>query len=255
MRKLKWVAKLLLFCLAFYGAKQFCEKETDGFTLTQLARPLPELSVLPGAPRDVLNQTFYYLGRGGQAFAFVSEDGCHVIKFFKHQRKSAKRERDFTSYRIAGEELKEESGLEYVHCYRTVDLKKQLTIVDKLGIAHAIDLDNQAFVLQKKADLFYPYLEQLLNTGQWEAAKEALLSVVALIGARCEKGIFDEDAKLHRNVGFVENRAVFIDVGRFRKSTVDKKQEVMKVVEPLQAWLKNKDAALECYLQERLNEI
>ena len=88
-----------------------------------------------------------------------------------------------------------------------------------------------------------------------EAAKEALLSVVALIGARCEKGIFDEDAKLHRNVGFVGNRAVFIDVGRFRKSAVDKKQEVMKVVQPLQAWLKDQDASLERYLQERLNEI
>ncbi len=247
--------KLLLFCLAFYGAKQFCEKETDGFTVTQLAKPLPELAVLPGVPREILDQRFHYLGRGGQAFAFESEDGHYVIKFFIHQRKTVKRERDFNSYRIAGEDLKEESGLSYVHLNRTVDLRRQLTIVDKLGIAHSIDLDNKAFVLQKKADLFYPYLEQLLETGQTDRMKEALSSLVSLIGSRCEKGIFDEDAKLHRNVGFIENRAIFIDVGRFRKADVDKKHEVVTVMGPLQVWLKNKDPALVQYLQEKIDEI
>ena len=142
-----------------------------------------------------------------------------------------------------------------MHLNRTVDLRKQLTIVDKLGIAHSIDLDNKAFVLQKKADLFYPYLEQLLKTGQTDRMKEALSSLVSLIGSRCEKGIFDEDAKLHRNVGFIENRAIFIDVGRFRKADINKKHEVKTVMGPLQAWLKNKDPAMAQYLTEKMNEI
>ncbi len=247
--------KLLLFCVAFYGAKQFCQQATDGFTILQLAAPLPELSVSSGVPRDVFDQPFHYLGRGGQAFVFASQDGHYVIKFFIHQRKIVKRERDFTSYRIAGADLKEESGLACVHLNRTVDLKKQLTIVDKLGIAHSIDLDNKAFVLQKKADLFYPYLEQLLKTGQREKVQEAIASLVALIGARCEKGVYDEDAKLHRNFGFLENRAIFIDVGRFRKDTVDKKREAAKILQPLQVWLEGRDPALTKYVQEKIDEV
>ena len=132
---------------------------TDGFTVGNITsnfsynskwdtRPLTaeEQNTIDG----ILSQPFSYLGKGCQSYVFQSQDGLYVLKFFKFQRyrikpwvvafsfipavekhiekrlehKKAKIERFLTSWRIAFDDLQNETGIVYVHLNKTDFLKK-----------------------------------------------------------------------------------------------------------------------------------
>jgi hypothetical protein len=207
------------------------------------------------------------LSAGGQCFAFVSEDKRYVIKFFKTRfcslgsltlqtlpifsdasiqrkidRALFKLRRDFSSYVIAHRDLKEETGMLYLHLNKTTDLQKTLTIRDKIGIYHSIDLDRYEFTVQRRAELAFPYIDSLLRTGQIEKAERALLSLLAIARARCQKGIHDEDAVIARNYGFFEDKPLFIDVGRFvvdpsRKDPAIYEKDLALLTLQMRTWL------------------
>lgn len=244
-------------CLGILGTALsfFCNRYTDGFTLSRLDSVFPneaqwELSFPAeeiGVFEKAINQPFYYLGRGGQCFAFASEDGAYVLKFMNNhwrrpqqwwlslpwpsalqksfakpfQRILRKRDRDFQSYRLAFESLKEESGLLYIHLNKTDYLHTSVKIIDKLQIAHLVDLDTTPFILQKRAKKLYPYIEETMQQGNEAQAKEAIQQVLNLIVKRCKQGIFDEDPKMHANIGILQEESglqpMFIDIGRFKK--------------------------------------
>lgn len=202
---------------------------------------------------DVFEQRFVYLAAGGQCFAFLSEDGKYVLKFFKHPLK--KLNRDYSSYKLAMEKLPEETGLLFVHLNKTKNLEKKARIVDKLGIEHRVDLDRHDFILQKRAVMTYPHLLHLVQANDLEGAKEAIDSICALILNRCQKGIHDDDAKIHRNCGFIDNQAVIIDVGRFRPDVrrLDPKvqsADLIRCTEKLKAYLEEISPELALYLEE-----
>lgn len=287
---------LKITCLMglFYSAYNFCESQTDGFTIARIRSEFapsskwqnPLLTPLEKEQLSaILDQEFVYLARGGQCFAFESTDGKFVIKLFKnylsplqnwllslplpaHFKKSQqkkidrtekKRDRDFTSYQLVFQELKEESGLVYLHLNPTQGDYKPLTIRDKLGIAHRISLDNASFIIQKKGELVYPHLKHLMDEGKIEEAKQAIGSLLNVILARSKKGIFDEDAKIHRNFGFIGNQALFIDVGRFRKdpSMTDPtvcKNDLQKTMRRFHAWLQESYPQLAEYLDDKTEE-
>jgi hypothetical protein len=268
---------LLFLVAAIIWVPPFCLDQTDGFTVARIHSDLPydpswDVAPLKANEKEhlhhVLSQPFHYLGCGGQCFAFASADDRYVIKFFKHRfrkpctllltqslpepfettrlrklnKASTKLKRDFTSYKIAYEELKEETGLVYIHLNKSRDLKETITITDKLGIAHQLQLDSVEFVLQKKADLVHLHIEELMEKGELEKAKASLKSLMHLIISRCQKGIFDEDAKIHRNFGFIEDQAIFIDVGRFTRDPNRKDPQVYKadlahITKGLKTWL------------------
>ncbi len=190
----------------------------------------------------IFSQKFRYLGCGGQSFVFVSENNEYVIKFFKHRlfrkpysifltlplpsvielsrlrklnRALFKLNRDFTSYKLAYEELREETGLMYIHLNKGTELKRTLNIVDKIGIEHEIDLDEVEFVVQKHADQLCPRIDALTAEGDITGARNTLHSILEVIIKRCKKGIFDEDPRIHNNLGLIGQRAIFMDVGRF----------------------------------------
>jgi hypothetical protein len=244
MRKLlTWIALALLFD----GAAKFCEKQTDGFCLAAIHsnlkyNPAWETSSFSPELEGVLAQKFHYLGCGGQSFVFVSEDGNYVIKFFKHRKffckpysylfqlplpgvlelcrlnklhkALSKLNRDFSSYLLAYEELREETGLIYLHLNKT-PLHRQIQIIDKIGIAHQIDLDKTEFLVQRRAKLLFPHIDELMQQGDIVGARQTLHAVVEALVGRCKKGIFDEDPRLSSNLGILGKRAIFIDIGRF----------------------------------------
>ncbi len=248
---LKWAIFSLAGVICLRALSSFCLSQTDGFIVQHIHSSLeyhPEwdASVPPDALlqlQKALDQPYSYLGSGGQCYAFVSADGTFVIKFFKHhlrstpswlenfplpdflktklQRKKNKRleklQRDFTSYKLSFEELREETGLLYVHLNKTKHLHQKVEIIDKIGIHHPIDLDQTEFIVQKKADLILPKLSLLAEQKKWEEAQKVLHSLIEVVIHRCEKGIFDEDAKIHRNFGCLGEKVIVIDVGRFRK--------------------------------------
>ena len=286
---MKWLfLKLLFVALVVYYVPRFCDSKTDGFTLTNIHSDLPYSSQWEISCKELPNifhQRFTYLGSGGQAYAFLSEDGNYVLKFFKHHlrrlpfwlkvlplpsrfaiKKEIKREkrqqkllRDFESYKIAYQILPEESGLLYAHLNKTKDLKKQARIVDKLGIEHKVDLDGVEFVVQKRASLVFPHLDTLIEQGKIEKAKRSIDALFFLVTSRCQKGIYDEDPRIRHNMGFVEDKAILIDVGRLRKDPQRKdpevqKKDLLKITAHLQVYLKEHSPDLYEYLKKKLYE-
>jgi hypothetical protein len=285
--------KIIGFLLAFILLKQFCYRQTDGFALYKICSSLSYCSdweTTPSLSQDnereiapILDQPFYYLAKGAQSYVFASADGKTVIKFFRiyHLRppiwltalqlplplqsykirkmieKNLELEKDFQSYKIAFQELKDETGLHYLHLNKTHHLKKSLTIYDKIGIAYQLDLDQMEFLIQKKASLVFPSIEHLINTEGVDAAKEAISALVKLLVKRCEKGIFDKDPDLNTNFGFLHKVPVQIDVGRFRKEQAgqapeDYRNEVIRITDNFRQWLDQNHPSLSEHLLKEI---
>lgn len=265
---------------------RFCKKQTEGFALEKIRSNLSyhaEWEIeSPNATelKAIFHQPFTYLSKGVQSYVFASQDGQYVIKLprYDHLRslplvhllpkklaaakigkREAKLKKDFTSYKIAYEELREETGLVAIHLNKTDGLHQQVTLIDKLGIAHTLDLDKLEFLVQKRATLVYPTLEQWIREEKLSEAKEALASLVQVLSTRFDKKIFDKDPDLNTNFGFLGSQAIQIDVGRFRKTfpqiALPKKEAIFLITDNLHQWLQGKSPELASYLQGRINEI
>lgn len=244
-------AAILLFSFALMMAT-FCERKTDGFTILGISsnrpfNPLWEIKALKEEERQevksALAQPYYYLASGSQTFVFASQDGNYVVKFFKERlftssyllnalplpfflhkfrdkrnwKRADKLSRDFASYKMAFDELKDETKLLFIHLNRT-PLHETLYIRDKLGIEHRLELDKFSFILQKRAEPSYQHIQRLMHEGKTAEAKEAVKKMVFLVKSRCEKGFRDRDPDIRTNCGFVEGEAIKIDVGRLEKN-------------------------------------
>jgi len=262
-------------------AKQFCYAKTDGFAIRKIHATLrhhPEWETQGDLPA-LCSQPFRYLAKGAQSYVFASEDGQCVIKFFRvyHLRpplwlralhlplplqpyrlakfleKNQELEKDFNSYKIAFDQMKEETGILYLHLNQTKHLNQTLTIYDKLGIAHTLNLDDLTFVVQKRATLVYPYIEKLMQNHEESEAKKAIHSLVHLLHSRCQRGIFDKDPDLNTNFGFCENTAVQIDIGRFRQDIeMNPRHEILRITDHLHQWLGEKYPALSTHLMQEI---
>ena len=264
---------LILFTLSALFLPRFCEKQTAGFTLLRIHSDLkdhPEWNTSPlsANAQKLLAQKFTYLGSGGQCYAFVSEDGTTVLKFFKHYRRKLhplfaylplpasleplrqrqllkrvrKLHRDFNSYKLAFEELREETALLFVHLNKSEKQLPAVTVVDKLGIAHSVDLNGVEFILQKRAELSFKRFERAKSEGDLEGGKRAIDSLITTLSMRCKKGIFDEDPSLYRNLGFIGDRAVLIDAGRFKRDPqrvqpAVYREDIQRITQPFREWL------------------
>lgn len=297
MSKLKIILLLLALIAVFYFTTDFCAKKTDEFSITFIRSDLnynPEWQIQPISLKaqaeleKIFSQKFYYLGCGGQSFAFVSENQEYVIKFFKHRyfrkpfrfifslpRPSVlelsrlrkydnalfKLRRDFSSYKLAYEELREESGLVYIHLNKGTELNRSVHIIDKIGIEHEIDLDDFEFIVQRRAELIYPCIDALMAKEDVEAAKQLLHSILEAIVNRCKKGIFDEDPRIHNNLGIIGPKAMFIDIGRFVKDSQRTLPEIYKndlkniINERLRSWLQNNHPQLEACLDDEIAQL
>ncbi|MES2121790.1 MAG: hypothetical protein V4492_03305 [Chlamydiota bacterium] len=86
---MKLLFKILLGIGIFLGLQQCIERVTRGFCLQKiLCSDLPFLpqfeSALPSSSIEpLLEQEYTFLGAGSECFAFLSQDGTTVIKFFK----------------------------------------------------------------------------------------------------------------------------------------------------------------------------
>jgi len=271
----KRLLRLLLFVLAFAAAAAFCRRQTDGFTIASVTSDLPYNPHWESSPltnRSILDQPFSYLGKGAQAYVFASEDGNYVLKLFRHdhmrpriwsffldrpgdRRRQAKLQESFSSYKIAADSFREESGLVFLHLNKTNNLRKKLRIIDKIGVLHELDADGMEFLVQKKASLLYPTLEQWMASGKLEESKALLASLVLLLKSRQAKGIGDKDPNLETNFGVLGGKAVQIDIGRFRREeSPDARGELLRTADPLHRRLAERYPELDIYLMEKIHE-
>lgn len=221
--------------------------KVSGFVISKIYTsfsPRPEWEVIsyPENLNDIFSQKFTYLGRGNESYAFVSEDQKTVLKFInmehltprkwvaylpfpflhdyrvrKFDRREKRLKETFGTCRMAYEELKNETGLIFIHLNKTKTLNKTLTIVDKKGKEHAVDLDSAVFIVQEKAELFYARIKKFIQEGKSADVPRAVQSFLNFIELRCQKGYFDEDKGITSNYGFIGDRIIQIDIGRLRK--------------------------------------
>ena len=95
-------------------------------------------------------------------------------------------------------------------------------------------------MIQKRAQIGYSYLDQMLAQTNIEKAAFAIDSLFSLVATRCNLGILDEDCQLWKNFGFREGRAVEVDIGEFRydsSKTILLDAEVNRIAEQLSDWM------------------
>ena len=126
-----------------------------------------------------------------------------------------------------------------------------LTLYDKIGVRHRINLEDFEFVLQKRARPFYPTLQQWIDHGEHNKARIGLMSFVALLQKRHRLGLSDKDPDLRTNFGFIETRAIEFDAGRFRANT-PKEDELVLITKKLCTWLDERAPELSEELRQRL---
>ncbi|MFN0064821.1 MAG: hypothetical protein ACKVOH_01155 [Chlamydiales bacterium] len=243
-----------------WGVIQGYNTLTDGFSLQQMKSQLPLDSRFdpPPLPQEekqklqhMIAQKFRYIGKGCQFYAFASEDGKWVIKFLKQKhlkpwtelqqipmprqvrehadrqiRKRQERvENLFFSCQLAYSELSEESGLLYIHLNRVPGLEREVTLIDKMGLHHRVNVDEYEFILQRRARS----VKEVFAAASKEEIGEKIDQLISLVHSRCSKGIRDRDRSFVQNVAFYEKGALFIDIGQFYKDeTILAKEEEQK---------------------------
>ena len=270
---------LLMIALSCWGMARFSHHQTKGFRLSKLQSNTTCLShqhspALTAEQKALLNQKFHYLGRGLQCFAFLSEDGQTVLKLFNNRyqnrlfwltctplrplfdHKIAYNQKKwalaFASYELAYSRLKEETGLLFFHPQPCTDCPA-VTLVDPLNIEHRVDLSKTAYVLQEKAIMAYPYFD----TCSAPQAERAIQSLVALMQKKMALGIADRDPLIRTNFGFVEGRAVQVDIGPFslEKISRNQKEEITRITLSLKHWLESHHPEYVPYLYEAIENL
>lgn len=222
----------ILFLLVII-VKGFVVWRTDFFSLASIQIPFLAQNDSDSLFKDTWPQTFRYLARGRQCFAFESKDGRYVLKFFdrthlnpswkrflsaSHHQREMKRWADRVhiypeSYRIALEKMAEETGLLIVHQGHSSLKYPIVELVDKASRHFSIDLNTVPFVLQKKGT------GKLLNRLSKAESQEELTGMIeqflAFHSKRIGSFIADGDRDVKRNYAWNGDDLLYIDPARF----------------------------------------
>jgi hypothetical protein len=271
--------KLFLFLICFAIVADFCKEQTGRFTVLRITSHLTPQSEWETAPlsteelakiKKILSQPYTYLSKGVQSFVFASEDGRYVIKFFRHDhldspfwltknqkaKKENRRNQEFLSYKLAYQNLPNETGLIFLHLNKTKELNQTLDLVDKLSIHHQIPLDNYEFLIQKRACLLYTALNQMIEENRLSDAKKTVSNLVKLLVKRAEAGIADKDPDLITNFGVIGTDPIQIDVGRFSPSSAKfDKNEIIRITDHLNHYLMARCPELQHHLKTQIEKL
>jgi hypothetical protein len=244
----KWFLALVL-ALALFGGIRLYYRLTDGFKLSNISDSLParpewDFPMTPQIEKELdeaVKQPFTYIGKGAQVYAFASTDGKYVLKFFKfkhlrpslfitllppigplkafkeqnQQRKERKLQGVFDGHAIAYERDRVHSGLIYVHLNLSNNLQKQVTLIDKIGRKHLVDLDSTVFVLQRKGETMRTVLSDLLDKGEVQLAVKRAESILSMYRDEYQNHVYDRDHGISHNTGFIGDKPFHLDVGKF----------------------------------------
>ena len=270
----KWT--LLITVILFISARIYYAL-TDDFRLSNITQEMPyeaAWNIPSPASEDekqittILDQPFFYLGKGAQSYAFASEDGKYVIKFFKFkhlrpfwfvdmlppisfmktykekqtERKKRKLFGVFLSYKLAYDTDKDESGLIFIQLNTKENIERSVTVVDKIGIKRTIDLSTVPFILQNKGETLKTVLSGLLKKGDIATAKERIDQIIDLYISEYRKGIYDHDHGVMQNTGFVGSKPIHLDVGKLMREEQMRdpsfaKQDLSLVASKINEWV------------------
>ena len=219
----RWVVAVLLSWLAI---------ERTDFSLETISAPwIAQRQEAPFSEEveRALAQPYFYLGKGRQAFVFVSKDGKTVLKFFNRryiempwyaalplpsswkEGERAKRKKRQTfyseSYPIAEALFKEETGILYVHMGKSEGDLGRVFLKDRASRWFSVDLNAVPFVLQKRGEPLYPALNE-------QNLRAAIDAFSALVAKRISYGIADGEHDVEHNFGYLDGKVFYFDPGR-----------------------------------------
>jgi len=275
----------------FFGFDKLVHYQSSSFSLNKIisAQPyspeweIPHLSQNEQKDLDqILSQKFTYYSKGSQSYVFLSEDKKFILKFLKQVKlkpkswfsylpvsfnpyyqdylsKQGKCRSTFSACKTAYLELKKESGLIYVHLNNAKDLNRKVTIFDKNGEEHIVEIDKTCFYVQKHAQLIYSRISELMHNHDTEGAKKIISSVFSLIDLLGKKGVCDNDPILRKNFGLIDDIAVQIDIGKLkidplRKQTLAYKKEVGGITNSFRIWIEKNYPELTLHFNQCLAE-
>ncbi len=236
--------------------------------------------------KKILDQPFSYLGKGRQSFVFESKDGKYILKFIKCQRinvsnfytdiplphfldkkrkgklyeRTDRVKRLLTSWSLAKDPLDEQTGILLLHIEPRIELLQTVTLIDKLGFSHTLSIDSVPFILQEKAQQVMPVLKGLLKQNKDKELNTRFTQLIDLFIQRASLGIINPDSSLlkHGNIGFLKDRAIYIDLGTFKRSKKSASRDYLakdlKKLLPIVKWLKKHDKQLANDFLFELNE-
>jgi hypothetical protein len=287
MRPLILSATLFFFSFSlFIGIDRFTRRKKHHFSLSSIAAapemPPPSLRAKQEKKIEALfNQPFFFFGKSHHAYLFLSEDHKYILKFLKshalapksalaylplsfnphyrdYKHKKEEQARLFTGYQTAFDELKDETGLVYMHLYITHRLNRKITLYEKNSKPLIIDLDKTCFYLQKRAQLIYPRISELMRNGDFETAQTIISSVFTLIEDLRKKGVIDQDLTLYKNFGIIDDKAVQLAIGKLhidRSRSVCSKEEIVHIMDPFRRWIQKNYPQLLAHFDSELANI
>lgn len=221
---------------------------------------------------SIFSEPFYYLSQGKECIAFYSKDGRYVIKFFKkeHQTKQSvlqkifplsslkraftldnekvlnKRRKwetnlrsSYTNYCAAFHEIKDKTGLIYIHFNKNRELSCKLKIINDFGKEHLLDLDQQEFVLQYKAVPLKAHFHNLIQKADYSQIDLSLQAIEQFLIERTLSGFTDPRRSLNINFGFLGEKPIQFDVGKLAKTPElkeDPEEEILRLSFQLNCW-------------------
>lgn len=289
---------LLLFILITAFFIRFYFRMTDDFRVSNITYTIPyhanrEIPALTPEEQEtldtILNQKFFYLGKGAQSYAFASEDGQYVLKFFKFKhikpsllatllpnippfdgylqrvflRKQKKLNSIFAGYHLAFHLNRAESGLIFMQLNPSRQ-KKVVNVIDKIGWERTIDLGNIPYIVQRRGETLRTVLSKLLDEGKMETAMRRMDQLFSLFLREYQKGIYDRDHGVLHNTGFIGDQPFHLDVGKLSKEEAMKQpknyeKDLTKVALRMIPWLylqyPNEAPELVAFIESRLSEI
>lgn len=291
---MKKILLILLLVISMYGLGRLYYRLTGGFAISNITSDYPfqpqwEVRPLLTSEHEeflkAIDQPFHYLGKGCQSYVFMSQDGEFVIKFFKYQRyrlqpwlayfplpamikyREEKLEKKWKkldgfvqSWKVAFEKLKEETGLVFVHLNATNHLNKNLTIYDKIGQKHVVQLDEMEFCIQRSAQMLCDTLLEYKINGDQAKAQQLVHQLLTMILSEYSRGLADNDHALMQNTGVSQGKPIHIDVGQFVVNDAIKNpevfhQELFTKMYKFRNWLETHYPALGKYLDDEMQLI
>ncbi len=269
----------------------FCHDKTKGFAIGKLAHSFNNKEEVfpPGDSleerkeiKEALEQPFQYLKKGKYCFAFASEDGQYVLKFFQRSpieppfwanlsvvkfffpsacerviaKKKKQKELNFKSYEMAFTHFKKQTGILGLHVYPSLCLENRVTLYDNIKVKHEIDINKYCFILQKKAAPFCLYFKQLMSL-EPNKAYALLTQFALLLKERADQGVSDADLSPRYNLGVIDGKIVPFDLDglRFMGSCYNKQQRMLQDAKKMFLWLDSTYPEASCFLEKEINVI
>jgi len=97
-----------------------------------------------------------------------------------------------------------------------------------MGFTRTVNLDDVAFIVQKRGVPLRDVVTHLMKQNERTQVKERIRQIFALYRREYAKGLMDHDHGVLRNVGFIGEKPIHLDVGKLMEKEEIEKEEMQR---------------------------